>query len=67
MEKKWFKGDLSPVLHDQFNDAFPYVITTMTVPRTYIEALLASPWRAAGSKSDCCGRDQAIKLPQFED
>ena len=42
MEKKWFKGDLSPVLHDQFNDAFPYVITTMTVPRTYIEALLAS-------------------------
>ena len=42
MEKKWFKGDLSPVLHDQFNDAFPYVITTMTVPRTYIEVLLAS-------------------------
>ena len=42
MEKKWFKGDLSPVLHDQFNDAFPYVITTMTVPRTYIEALLAA-------------------------
>lgn len=42
MEKKWFKGDLSPVLHDDFNDAFPYVITTMTVPRTYLEALLAA-------------------------
>ncbi len=42
MEKKWFKGDLSPVLHDHFNDAFLYVITTKTVPRTYMEALLAS-------------------------
>lgn len=41
MEKKWFKKDVSPMLHDDYNDAFNYVITTMTVPRTYIEDLLA--------------------------
>lgn len=40
MEKKWFKKDVSPMLHDDYNDAFNYVITTMTVPRTYGEDLL---------------------------
>ena len=29
-----------PLLHDEFNDKFTYVITTMTTPRTYVEDLL---------------------------
>lgn len=39
-EKKWFKGDIGPQLHDHFNDKFKYVIITMTTPRTYLEDLL---------------------------
>lgn len=41
MEKKWFKDGMSPALYDHYNHAFPYVITTKTVPRTYLEAYLA--------------------------
>ena len=40
LERKWFKRDISPLLHDEFNDKFTYVITTMTTPRTYVEDLL---------------------------
>ena len=40
LERKWFKRDISPLLHDEFNDKFTYVITTMTTPRTYAEDLL---------------------------
>lgn len=39
-EKKWFKGEVGPQLHDCFNDAFKYVVITMTTPRTYFEDLL---------------------------
>lgn len=40
LEKKWFKGEVGAQLHDHFNDAFKYVVVTMTTPRTYIEDLL---------------------------
>ncbi len=40
LEKKWFKGKMGPILHDEFNDMFKYVVVTMTTPRTYIEDLL---------------------------
>lgn len=39
-EKKWFKGDVGPLLYDNYNDAFKYVIITMTTPRTYLEDFL---------------------------
>ncbi|MDD6728779.1 MAG: CDP-glycerol glycerophosphotransferase family protein [Eubacteriales bacterium] len=39
-EKKWFKGEVGPALYDNFNDAFKYVVVTMTTPRTYLEDLL---------------------------
>lgn len=39
-EKKWFKGEVGPQLYDNFNDAFKYVVITMTTPRTYLEDLL---------------------------
>lgn len=39
-EKKWFKGEVGPQLHDNFNDLFKYVVITMTTPRTYLEDLL---------------------------
>lgn len=39
-EKKWFKGEVGPQLHDNFNNSFKYVIITMTTPRTYFEDLL---------------------------
>lgn len=38
--KKWFKGEISPILHDEFNDSFRYIITTDTVPRTHFEELM---------------------------
>lgn len=40
LEKKWFKKDVGLTLHDYFNDAFDYVVVTMTTPRTYVEDLL---------------------------
>lgn len=40
--KKWFKGEVSPILHDEFNDSFRYIITTYTPPRTYFEDLMAN-------------------------
>lgn len=39
-EKKWFKKDLSCMLHDYYNDSFDYVIITNTTPRTYVEEVL---------------------------
>ncbi len=39
-EKKWFKKDLSCVLHDGYNDDFNYVVITNTTPRTYLEEAL---------------------------
>ncbi len=42
LEKKMFKGNVSAMLYDSFNESFNYVITTYTPPRTYMENLLAS-------------------------
>lgn len=39
-EKKWFKGEIGPALHDRYNDSFKYVVVTMTTPRSYLEDLL---------------------------
>lgn len=39
--RKMFKGNVSATLYDYYNDAFNYVITTYTPPRTYFENLLA--------------------------
>lgn len=39
--KKWFTKKVSANLHDNYNYAFNYVITTYTPPRTYIENFLA--------------------------
>lgn len=41
-EKKWFTKKVSATLHDEYNYAFNYIITTNTPPRTYIENILAS-------------------------
>ncbi|MGN0522459.1 MAG: CDP-glycerol glycerophosphotransferase family protein [Eubacterium sp.] len=42
LEKKMFKGNVSATLHDYYNDSFNYIVTTLTVPRTYTEDLLAN-------------------------
>jgi CDP-glycerol glycerophosphotransferase (TagB/SpsB family) len=39
-EKKWFKKNLSCILHDEYNESFDYVIITNTTPRTYLEEAL---------------------------
>ena len=39
-ERRWFKKDVGPTLHDYFNNDFKYVIVTRTTPRTYLEEIL---------------------------
>lgn len=39
-ERRWFKRNVGPTLHDNFNNDFKYVIVTRTTPRTYLEEIL---------------------------
>lgn len=39
-ERRWFKKNVGPTLHDNFNNDFKYVIVTKTTPRTYMEEIL---------------------------
>lgn len=39
-ERRWFKKNVGPTLHDNFNNDFKYVIVTKTTPRTYTEEIL---------------------------
>ena len=40
-ERRWFKKNVGPTLHDNFNNDFKYVIVTKTTPRTYTEEILS--------------------------
>lgn len=40
LKKSGLKKSVGPDLHDYFNDAFDYVVVTMTTPRTYAEDFL---------------------------
>ncbi len=40
LERRWFKKNVGPILHDNFNNDFKYVIVTRTTPRTYLEEIL---------------------------
>lgn len=39
-ERRWFKKNVGPTLHDNFNNDFKYVIVTKTTPRTHMEEIL---------------------------
>lgn len=39
--RKWFKNEISQILHDKYNYDFDYLVTTPTVPRTFLEQFLA--------------------------
>lgn len=40
-ERRWFKKNVGPTLHDYFNNDYKYVIVTKTTPRTYMEEILS--------------------------
>lgn len=40
LERRFFKKNVGPTLHDYFKNDFNYVIITKTTPRTYIEQIL---------------------------
>lgn len=41
LERRWFKKNIGPILHDNFNNDFKYVVVTKTTPRTYMEEILS--------------------------
>ncbi len=45
-DKNSFTEDMSAYLHDEFRDAFPFLFTINSVPRTYAEELLSRVSRA---------------------
>ena len=63
--RKWFKGEISQILHDRYNDDFDYLVTTYTPPRTFLEEALALLGVKA-AKDKIHRRDIARLLPNLK-